>query len=337
VTLTTIFHLKGKKYCNLIIQTSLMKKILYFIAILLSIHTYCQELVHKSDIIYGTAPNWQNQIDELKLDIIYPSKTKKLPLLVNMHGGTFMNGSKQGLTKFSEQIAKEGFIVANLEYRQGFDPSPENFQLGITKAAYRAQQDEAAALRWLVHHAPEYSIDTSWIFVGGESAGGVTSLGSAYVTQREWDLLFPPIHAMLGAIDSSGNELTDQYRIRGVINLWGGIADTILISQQDMKTTPAILFHSVNDQVIPFERSSHPESRFQTVHGSLDIAHRFKNNHGCYNLYFITGARHGYGFSPTYMADAISDFIKNIMKGKCESSETENKKGDVNKGLWDYK
>ena len=85
MTLTTIFHLKGKKYCNLIIQTSLMKKILYFIAILLSIHTYCQELVHKSDIIYGTAPNWQNQIDELKLDIIYPSKTKKLPLLVNMH------------------------------------------------------------------------------------------------------------------------------------------------------------------------------------------------------------------------------------------------------------
>lgn len=313
-----------------------MKKILYSIAILLSNDTYCQELVYKNDILYGTAPNWQNQIEELKLDIIYPSKAKKLPLIVNMHGGTFLNGSKQGLTKFSEQLAKQGFIVANLEYRQGFDRSPENFQAGITQAVYRAQQDAAAALRWLVHHAHDFFIDTSWLFVGGESAGGVTSLGLAYASQRDWDFIFPPMHPKLGAIDSSGNDLTDQYHIRGVINLWGGIADTALISPQEMKATPAILFQSVNDQVIPFERSSHPESRFQTLHGSLDIAHRFKNNRGCYDLYYITGARHGYGFSPGYMADAISDFVKNLMKGKCESGETENKKGDVKKGFWDY-
>jgi acetyl esterase/lipase len=313
-----------------------MKRILYLILGFVSSNLFSQGLIHKNDIVYGSAPNWKNQVEELKLDLIYPSTTKKLPLLVNLHGGTFLHGSRVHLTKLCEQLAKKDFVVANLDYRQGFDASPENFQLSITQAAYRAQQDAAAALRWLVHHAADYPIDTSWIFVGGESAGGVTSLGLAYVTQKEFDLVFPSVHPVLGSLDSSGNQLNDQYRVRGVINLWGGIADTSLISQQEMKTTPVVLFHSTNDQLIPYERSSHPEARFQTVQGSLDIANRFKNNHACYNLYYIKGARHGYGFSTNYMGDAINDFIKDIIKGKCTSVETENKKGDVDKGFWEY-
>ncbi|HEV8286050.1 MAG TPA: alpha/beta hydrolase [Chitinophagaceae bacterium] len=313
-----------------------MKHPYFFACLLFFCSSFSQDLVHQKDIIYGKAPNWKDQMEDLRLDLIYPSKTKKLPLIVYMHGGTFLNGSKKNLTKFCEQIAKKGFVVANLEYRQGFDMSPEKFQSAIAQAAYRAQQDEAAALRWLVHHEANYPIDTSWIFIGGESAGGVTSLELAYATQNELDLIFPSIHSILGAIDRSGNELNDQYRIKGVINQWGGIADTLLISQQEMQTIPVILFHSVNDQVIPYERSSHPEARFQTVCGSLDIAHRFKNNHARYNLYFIKGAKHGYGFSPNYLTDAISDFIENVQKEKCKSNEIENEKGDVNKGIWDY-
>jgi predicted peptidase len=305
------------------------------IYLLFCYNAFSQDVVHQNNIIYGKAANWQSQTEDLKLDLIYLSKAKKLPLIVFMHGGTFLNGSKEHFTKFCEQIAKKGFAVANVEYRQGFDQSPANFESGITQAAYRAQQDEAAATRYLVHHAADYPIDTSVMFIGGESAGGVTSLLLAYVNQNEWDFLAAPLHPLLGAIDNSGNELNDHYSIKGIISLWGGIMDTSLISQQEMQI-PVILFHSLNDQVIPYERSSHPEARFQTVHGSLDIAHHFKNNNACYNLYFIKGAKHSFGFSPNYIADAVSDFIKNVSEGKCKSNETENKTGDVNKSLWDY-
>jgi len=312
-----------------------MKLISIPIYFLFCCNAFSQDLVHQNNIIYGKAVNWRSQTDDLKLDLIYPPQAKKLPLIVFMHGGTFLNGSKEHLTKFCEQIAKKGFAVANLEYRQGFDQSPVNFESGIRQAAYRAQQDEAAATRYLVHHVADYPIDTSLIFIGGESAGGVTSLLLAYVNQNEWDFLAAPIHPLLGAIDNSDNELNDHYSIKGIISLWGGIMDTSLISQQEMQI-PVILFHSINDQVIPYERSSHPEARFQTVHGSLDIAHHFKNNNACYNLYFIKGAKHAFGFSPNYIADAVSDFIKNVSEGKCKSNETENKTGDVSKGLWDY-
>ena len=87
--------------------------------------------------------------------------------------------------------------------------------------------------------------------------------------RKKNSILFPTLHSVLGSLDSSGNQLHDQYSIRGVINLWGGIADTSLISQQEMKTTPVILFHSTTDQLIPYERSTHPEASFRTFRARL--------------------------------------------------------------------
>jgi poly(3-hydroxybutyrate) depolymerase len=298
---------------------------------------FSQDLVQKKNIIYAKASNWQNQAMDLKLDLIYPSKAKKLSLIVNLHGGSFLDGSKEPDSAFCQRLARSGFVVANVEYRQGYDQtSTENFILAVTQAIYRAQQDEAAALRYLVHHAETYPIDTSLIFVSGVSAGGVTSLFLAYLTQYEWDQLAAPLHMGLGAIDSSGNELTDKFRIRGVINLWGGINDTLFISSQEMQATPVLLFHSVDDQVIPYKRSSHPESEQQLLHGSFDIAHRFKSNNACYKLYFIKGAKHGYGFSQNYVIEAINDFINGVRKGKCKGDEIENKNSEVNLGFGEY-
>ena len=130
--------------------------------------------------------------------------------------------------------------------------------------------------------------------------------------------------------------MNDKFRIKGVINLWGGINDTSFISQQEMEAMPILLFHSTNDEEIPYERSSHPEARQQSLHGSLDIAHHFRNNDACYKLHFIRGAKHFYGFSQSYVVEAISDFVKNIREGKCNSNEIENKNGDINKSFSEY-
>ena len=52
--------------------------------------------------------------------------------------------------------------------------------------------------------------------------------------------------------------------------MWGGISDTSFMSQQEMQAMSILLFHSVNDGEIPYERSSHPEARQQSLHGSLE-------------------------------------------------------------------
>ena len=55
--------------------------VLTCLILLSSSPTFSQKLKHHADIIYGKAPNWQNIELELKLDLVYPSGRKNLPLL----------------------------------------------------------------------------------------------------------------------------------------------------------------------------------------------------------------------------------------------------------------
>jgi poly(3-hydroxybutyrate) depolymerase len=306
-----------------------MKGLFWFICIF-SYNMAMAQIVAEKDIVYGKATNWHGQLSELKLDIIYPPKSNKLPLNVYVHGGAFMeSSSKDPSYPFCDRLSKSGFVVANVEYRTGFKQSFQNYQTEISKAVYRAQQDEMAAIRFLVHFANNYKIDTSLIFIAGESAGAVASLFSAYVSQEDWDHTAMNLHSSLGSVNDSGNEFKDRFTIKGVISLWGGISDTSLISLHDMQKIPVLLFHSIDDAEIPFEKASHKETRQQLLLGSMDIAHRFRNNNSCYQLYFIREAGHSYGFSSDYIASAVKNFVKDIHEEKCNRLEIENKERNI--------
>ena len=165
--------------------------------------------ITKKELVYGKATDWHNKPTELKLDVFYPANDRKLPLVVFLHGGGFMEGgSREFLTPFCERLSKSGFVVANVDYRTGYEQSEQNYRSEIAKAVYRAQQDEIAAVRFLVHSANEFSIDTSLIFIGGESAGGVASLFTGYVSQEDWDKEIISLHTALGSVDDSGNEIS---------------------------------------------------------------------------------------------------------------------------------
>jgi predicted esterase len=305
-------------------------KNLFWIVCLFSFTNAISQQSVKKDLVYGKATNWRNQLIELKLDIIYPSKGNKLPLIVYIHGGGFMEGSsKEPSFPFCDRLSRSGFVVANVEYRTGFEQSVQNYKTEISKAVYRAQQDDIAAIHYLVHAADEYGIDTSLIFIAGESAGGVTSLFSAYVSQEDWDKVAMPLHSALGSIDDSQSEYRDRFAIKGVISLWGGIADTSFISLPDMQKIPVLLFHSIDDEEIPFERASHSEAKQQLLFGSKDIAHRFGNNIACCQLYYIKEAGHSYGFSSDYISNAVKNFVDGIRAGKCSSLEIENKERNI--------
>jgi len=95
------------------------------------------------------------------LDIFFPEKAsdKPQPLLIWIHGGAWVGGSKSG-APYLNQLAR-GYIVASIEYRFS------------QKALFPAQiQDCQAAIRWLRAHAKKYNIDSDRVGVGGASAGG---------------------------------------------------------------------------------------------------------------------------------------------------------------------
>lgn len=96
-----------------------------------------------------------------KLDIYIPTRVPEqpLPLIVHIHGGGWMGGSKFPCP--IAQMVTKGYIVASVEYRFS------------QKAKFPAQiQDCQAAIRWLRAHRETYHIDPMRVGVGGGSAGG---------------------------------------------------------------------------------------------------------------------------------------------------------------------
>jgi acetyl esterase/lipase len=94
-----------------------------------------------------------------KLDLYLPREGENFPLIVYIHGGAFLAGSKeQGVPV---EYVQKGYAVASINYRLS------------QHAKFPAQiEDCKAAVRWLRCHAKEYRIDPNQIAAWGPSAGG---------------------------------------------------------------------------------------------------------------------------------------------------------------------
>ena len=189
---------------------------------------------------------------DLHLDIFRPKNDtlQKRPLVMLLHGGAFYYGSKddKSITQWCRHLASKGYVTASIDYRIGFLPT----MTSIGRAGYRAVQDAHAAMRFLVAHQEEYGIDTSMLFVGGTSAGSITVLNLAFMTNEtrpeytHSGFLKPE----LGDIDTCGNDIKTHFRIRGIVDMWGALPDTTLMRGRNI---PIIAFHGDADDIVPYD------------------------------------------------------------------------------------
>ncbi len=103
-----------------------------------------------------------------KLDLYLPRTEKKLPLIIYVHGGAWLAGSKEFNVPF--EYLRDGYAVASVNYRLS------------QHALFPAQiEDCKAAVRWLRANADKYNIDPNNFGAWGESAGGhlVALLGTS--------------------------------------------------------------------------------------------------------------------------------------------------------------
>jgi acetyl esterase/lipase len=117
-----------------------------------------------ADVVYASLPGFRPMI----VDIYTPVKMGgPKPLILYIHGGGWVGGHTRhsgALANFPAvlaQLAREGFVVASLEYRlSGEAPFPAQLQ------------DARAAIRFLKANAAKYGIDPARVGVWGGSAGG---------------------------------------------------------------------------------------------------------------------------------------------------------------------
>ncbi|WP_443597779.1 family 1 glycosylhydrolase [Agathobacter sp.] len=125
-------------------------------------------LVREKDISYkNDQSKWH------RLDIWYPEKTiEKLPVIINIHGGALIYGTKELNADFCMELARQGFAVVSISYRL------------IPEVTFLEQiRDVAAAFQYLADHIPEYPADPEQVFLVGDSAGGLLAFMGAALQQ----------------------------------------------------------------------------------------------------------------------------------------------------------
>ena len=109
-----------------------------------------------------------------KLDVFYPkglAPDEKLPVIIDIHGGGWMYGSKDLNEYYCRALADRGFVVFSISYRLVPDVTVKE-QL----------QDVMQALNWISENKSAYPC-TADIMLTGDSAGGMLASYSAVLLQ----------------------------------------------------------------------------------------------------------------------------------------------------------
>ncbi|MEJ6686142.1 MAG: T9SS type A sorting domain-containing protein [Crocinitomicaceae bacterium] len=223
-------------------------------------------------------------IPPLEFDLYQPdgdTETER-PLVIVLHTGTFApiiyNGNPTGMrqdiatTLICESYAKRGYVVANLEYRLGWNPgaeTPAERGASLMKAVYRAIQDTKGAVRYFrkdYENGNTYGIDTSRIILSGQGSGGWVALGYATVNKYEEITLpkFLDVDEITGEVtalidtseigdwDGYGGEFNNENHpgysndVHMICSMGGGIGD---LSWLEAGETPMCAVHCPTDPV----------------------------------------------------------------------------------------
>ena len=257
--------------------------------------------------------------ENLHFDLYQPKNdtTNDRPLVIVVHGGAFVSGSKNDLNQpiigYCDSLAARGYVVASIDYRVGLILKPQKNQLIIDSLDFkRAIQWGVLDLQRAVHHfkthAQKYKINPNRIFVIGNSSGAILALHSA--------------------MEKDG-------RVRGTVSLWGATIDS---SCTKKITAPILLIHGTNDKIIPFTKgkmlnldSAKRQNRFMlgyasaasafninfsspTFYGGYVIDSILTQNRIVHETYFVDGLGHDFYDREPYKTNVIKRIVEFLYK-----------------------
>ncbi len=250
------------------------------------------------NLTYLTASNY-----ELKLDIYKRRDTTgPQPTLIFIHGGGWVNGTKEQSLMAVMPWFEMGWNVVNVEYR-----------LGKVALAPAAVEDCLCALRYIAAQAKTYDIDTTRLVVTGESAGGHLALTTGMIPESAGlDRQCPgaPLPKVAAIIDWYGivdvNDLLDGDNRKTYAVQWlGSLPNREEVARRVSPMTyvrpglpPVLAIQGDADPTVPYQHSV----RLTAALTKAGVANQ---------LVTIPGGKHG-GFTPderTRIYVAIREFL----------------------------
>lgn len=263
-----------------------------------------------------------------------PDPLTARPLMIYLHTGSYLpaiinsnatgNRNDSASAEMCRQFARRGYVVANIDYRLGWDPANSNLDVRrgtLLNAVYRSIQDVKAAVRYFRQNADvggnTYGIDANNVFLCGQGTGGYIAINYA-VLNDPLEITLPkfissttvPAYGLtagqpyvnqlaLGDFDGNGgvapynnpNTITGySTAVQFAINLGGAMGDSSWIAAND---APMVAFHCVDDPFAPYGvgivyvPTSPPQSVVDVI-GSGEII-KWANQLGNNNCFIAAG------------------------------------------------
>ncbi len=217
------------------------------------------------DIEFATVYNVTDPLElfpvNLKLDFYEPAPTEEYleerPLVIMLFGGAFVTGDKDDadMMAWCDSLAHYGYACAAVQYRLDNLANMGVSSAATVRAAYRAIQDARAAIRFLLEDPNGFGffIDRDYIYTGGESAGAITAIHTAYMeeSERPGDTYGDAFSSDLGCLDCSGNDYDQPFDVKGIIDLWGGTLTLDMIDQTE--NIPMCIIHGTADDIVLYD------------------------------------------------------------------------------------
>nr|WP_302054115.1 carboxylesterase family protein [Sphingomonas tagetis] len=119
------------------------------------------------DLVSLTAPDIPNGPDYLTLNLWAPAQGEKRPVMIFVHGGSFVSGSKDVPVYDGSAFARDGVVCVTINYRVGI----EGFLPARDVATNIGLRDMIAALRWVRDNIAAFGGDPANVTLFGESGG----------------------------------------------------------------------------------------------------------------------------------------------------------------------
>lgn len=122
------------------------------------------EVKQVSGVVYEQVPSRGYPNVPMQLDLLQPQKKTKMPAIVYVTGGGFINANWDNGVQLRNYLAEKGYVVASITYR-----------VAPTAQFPQPLEDVKASIRYLRAHADQWNIDKDRIGIIGGSAGGYLS------------------------------------------------------------------------------------------------------------------------------------------------------------------
>jgi acetyl esterase/lipase len=233
-----------------------------------------------ANVTYGTASG-----TELKLDFYRPAEAAgPLPTAIFMHGGGYSpDAKKEASVPNVMPYLQMGWNAVNVEYR------PSSVAL-----APAAVEDARCALRWVIHNAKEYNVDTGRIVVTGQSAGAHLALMTAFVPESAgFDRNCPGPEPLTVAAVVSWYGIFDYTALitdpsRTYASSWIGANNKEMAARVSPMTyvrpgvPPVIAIHGDADQTVPYEQEVRAVDMLKKVGVTAELVTIAGGTHGTF-------------------------------------------------------